>query len=222
MTMAEASFAIARFETEDPDFHPFTSKYDAYLRGKAQLTADEAAGLKLFEDPKKGNCSSCHLDQIDPEGRFPAFTDFEYEGLGVPRNPAVPANADPNFYDLGICGPSRDDTYAHQAANCALFKTPTLRNVTTRHVFFHNGVYANLTDVLHFYVERDTNPEKLYPRAADGSVQKLNDVPWQYRGNVDVIDAPFDRHPSQQPALNDEEIRQVIAFLGTLTDGYPQ
>ena len=220
MAMSEASFALARYETEDPDFHFFSSKYDAYLRGKATLTDDEMAGLKLFEDPKKGNCSSCHLDQITPDGQFPVFTDFEYEALAVPRNPTIPANADPRFFDLGICGPTRDDTYAHQAANCALFKTPTLRNVATRHAFFHNGVFNNLDDVLHWYVERDTNPEKFYPHSGDGSVQTFNDVPPQYRGNVDVIDAPFNRHPGDKPALNDHEIDQIIAFLNTLTDGY--
>lgn len=220
MAMSEASFALARYEVEDPSFHPFSSKYDAYLAGKAKLTADEAAGLRLFEDPKKGNCSSCHLDQKDADGRPPMFTDFEYEALAVPRNPAIPANADPNYYDTGICGPLRSDIYAQQAANCALFKTPTLRNVATRHVFFHNGVYDNLTDVVRFYVQRDTEPEKIYPKGPDGRVEMYNDVPKKYWPNVDIIDAPFDRHPGQPPALDDHEIAQVVAFLKTLTDGY--
>jgi cytochrome c peroxidase len=220
LTLAEASFALARYEIEEPSFHPFTSKYDAYLRGTATLSPDEAAGLKLFDDAKKGNCSSCHLDKVGGDGQMPNLTDFEYEGLGVPRNAAIPANADPHYYDLGICGPMRTDSYAHQSANCALFKTPTLRNVATRHAFFHNGVYNNLEDVLHFYVGRDTDPEKFYPRAASGQVETLDDAPWQYRHNIDVVDAPLDRHPGDRPALNDREIDQVIAFLKTLTDGY--
>jgi cytochrome c peroxidase len=157
---------------------------------------------------------------MSADGQPPDLTDFEFEGLGVPRNKAIPANADPRYYDLGICGPMRTDSYAHQGANCGLFKTPTLRNVATRHAFFHNGVYNNLEDVLHFYVGRDTNPEKFYPRAANGDVEKFNDVPWQYRQNIDVVDAPFDRHPGDRPALDDHEIDQVIAFLKTLTDGY--
>jgi cytochrome c peroxidase len=32
----------------------FTSKFDYYKKGKAQLTQEELLGLKLFEDPKKG------------------------------------------------------------------------------------------------------------------------------------------------------------------------
>jgi len=220
MAMSEASFAMARFEIEDPSFHPFSSKYDAYLAGKATLTADEAAGLKLFEDPKKGNCSSCHLDKADSDGRPPMFTDFEYEALAVPRNPAIPANADPKYFDVGICGPMRTDIYAQQAANCSLFKTPTLRNVATRHVFFHNGVYGNLTDVVRFYVQRDTEPQNIYPKGQNGKVAKYNDVPQRYWPNVDTIDAPLDRHAGQPPALDDHEIAQLVAFLKTLTDGY--
>ena len=36
-------------------------------------------------------------------------------------------------------------------------------------MFFHNGVFTSLTDVVGFYVRRDTNPEQWYPTAADGS-----------------------------------------------------
>ncbi len=220
LTLAEAEFALARYQVEEQHFHAFTSKYDFYLDGKATLTPAEARGLKLFDDPKKGNCAACHLDKLSADGAPPVFTDYEYEALGVPRNPAIPANADPHYFDLGLCGPLRDDAYAKQAANCGLFKTPTLRNVATRGIFFHNGVYKNLRDVVRFYVLRDTEPEKIYPRAADGTIAIYNDLPPQYRKNIDVIDAPFDRKPGDKPALNDAEIDDLVAFLKTLTDGY--
>ncbi len=219
-TVAEAGFALARFETEDVSFHPFTSKYDAYLAGKATLTASEARGLKLFDDDKKGNCAACHLDRPGADGTPPMFTDYEYEALGLPRNPKIPANADPHYVDLGLCGPLRDDIYARQAANCGLFKTPTLRNVATRAVFFHNGVYTTLRDAVRFYVLRDTEPEKIYPRGPDGGIEKYDDLPPRYRKNVDVIDAPLDRKAGEAPALDDAEIADLVAFLKTLTDGY--
>lgn len=38
--------------------------------------------------------------------------------------------------------------------------------------------------------------------------------------NVDFADAPMDRKPGGKPALNEAEIRDVIAFLQPLTDGY--
>jgi cytochrome c peroxidase len=219
LLLSEALFAIARYESEEKSFAPYNSKYDYYLQGKIKLSDAEMRGLKLFDDPKKGNCSSCHLDKTT-DGHPPMFTDYQFEGLGVPRNLEIKANRNPNYYDLGICGPSRHDAYAQQDSNCGLFKTPSLRNVATRHVFFHNGKYHNLEDVLHFYVERDIHPEKFYPKKSDGSIDKFNDLTAKYRANIDIIDAPLNRKLGEQPALNDAEIKDVITFLNTLTDGH--
>jgi cytochrome c peroxidase len=219
LALDEALFAIVRYQLEEPSFHPYDSKYDAYLAGKVKLSEAEARGLKLFEDPHKGNCSSCHIDKPSRDRKPPAFTDYEFEALGAPRNKDIPVNSDPNYYDLGLCGPTRTD-YADTAEYCGLFKTPSLRNVARRKVFFHNGVFHSLDEVMHFYVERETNPAKWYPRLANGEVDRYNDLPAQYKQNVDVVDAPFNRKEGDEPALNDTEINDVIAFLKTLTDGY--
>lgn len=219
LLVSEAQNAIARFEFEDPSFHPYSSKYDYYLTGKAQLSDAEMRGLQLFNDPNTGNCAACHLDKMTADGRPPMFTDFQYEALGVPRNTAIAANADSNYYDLGLCGPSRTDLTA-QASYCGLFRTPSLRNAATRRVFFHNGVFHSLNDVLHFYALRDIDPARFYPVNSDGSIDKYNDLPAAYKGNVDVIDAPFNRHPGDAPVLSDDQIQDIIAFLNTLTDGY--
>jgi cytochrome c peroxidase len=37
---------------------------------------------------------------------------------------------------------------------------------------------------------------------------------------VDEVDAPFGRRPGGQAALTSAQIRDVISFLDTLTDGY--
>jgi cytochrome c peroxidase len=220
LALDEALFALVRYQLEERSFHPYDSKYDLYLAGKVTLSNAEMRGLKLFDDPDKGNCSSCHIDKPSRDGTLPpTFTDYEFEALGAPRNKDIPANSDPNYYDLGLCGPSRKD-YADTAEYCGLFKTPSLRNVATRKVFFHNGVFRSLEEVMHFYVERDTNPAKWYPRLANGEIDRYNDLPTQYKQNIDVIDAPFDRKEGDEPALNDAEIADVIAFLKTLTDGY--
>jgi cytochrome c peroxidase len=220
LAVSEALFALVRFQIEDPDFHPYDSKYDASLAGKVQLSEAEMRGLKLFEDPRKGNCSSCHTDKPSIDGDFqPAFTDYRFQALGAPRNRDIPANSDPHYYDLGLCGPYRTD-YANATAYCGLFKTPTLRNAATRNVFFHNGVFHSLDEVMHFHVERETDPAKWYPKLSNGEVDRYNDLPPEYRGNVDVTGAPFDRKQGNKPALNNQEIADVIAFLKTLTDGY--
>lgn len=214
----DIGLALEAFQLEDASFHPYTSKFDAAMSGHAQFTPQELRGYALFNNPQKGNCAKCHMDFPGPGGRPAQFADFSFAALGVPRNPEIPANRNPRYFDLGLCGPYRQDL-AHETEYCGMFKSPTLRNVATRTVFFHNGRFHTLEDVMHFYVERDTAPGKWYPKVA-GKVAKYDDLPSRYRDNIDVTDAPFDRHPGQAPALNDAEIRDVIAFLHTLTDGY--
>ena len=75
----------------------FSSKFDAFLKGDYKLTADEMAGLKLFDG--KGNCNSCHLDgrgttlksgQTDTGAAAavtPLFTCFGSANEGLPLNP---------------------------------------------------------------------------------------------------------------------------------------
>jgi cytochrome c peroxidase len=189
------------------------------LEGKARLSAGEMRGYALFNDPAKANCAGCHADQPTRDGLPPLFTDHQFEALGAPRNAALAVNGDPGFFDLGICGPYRRDMVA-DTQYCGLFMTPTLRNAATRHVFFHNGVYSTLTRVLDFYDFRDTEPERIYPHAADGTVEKFNDLPPAYRANVDVTDPPFDRKAGDKPAMTAQDEADIIAFLNTLVDGY--
>jgi cytochrome c peroxidase len=209
--------ALETFEQTPETFYPYTSKYDAYLAGKAQLTQAELRGLQLFNDEKKGNCASCHISQRTMDGAPPQFSDFGLIAIGVPRNRALPVNRDPHFYDLGACGPERTDLKG-RAEFCGIFRTPTLRNVALKKSFFHNGIYHSLDQVVRFYAERDTNPEKFYP-VVKGKVRKFDDLPQSYWANLNT-DPPFDRKPGDKPALDETEIKDVVAFLNTLTDGY--
>jgi cytochrome c peroxidase len=203
------------FQQSPKDFSPYSSRYDASLRGKAELSVQEKRGLALFNDPKKGNCASCHPSQIRA-GAFPHFTDFGFIALGAPRNRKIPANANPDYHDLGLCGPERKDLASHKEY-CGLFRTPSLRNVALRGSFFHNGVFHSLRQVLEFYVQRELDPKKWYAGGRNGPVQIYNDLPAQYHGNINR-EPPFDRNPGDAPALSNSEIEDVIAFLKTLTD----
>jgi cytochrome c peroxidase len=213
---AQALLAIERFELEDASFHPYNSRYDDYLDGRVRLDERELRGLALFDDAQRGNCASCHPDRKGADGSHPLFSDYQFEALGVPRNGEIPANAARDFFDLGLCGPLRRDQ-AGQPQYCGMFKTPTLRNVATRRVFFHNGRFHSLREALRFYVQRDTHPQRWYPLLA-GSVAKFDDLPPASRGNVDVTDEPLTRSAGGEPAWNDQEIEDVLAFLQTLTD----
>lgn len=208
--------SLETFEQQPETFYPYSSKYDAYLAGKTQLSAAEMRGLKLFNDENKGNCASCHISQRGKDGTAPQFSDFGLIAIGVPRNQALAVNRDKRFHDLGMCGPERTDH--RQTEYCGLFRTPTLRNVALKTTFFHNGIYHSLDDVLRFYARRDTNPEEFYP-VVKGRVQKFDDLPKPYWANLNT-DPPFDRKRGDKPIFDDAEIKDVIAFLGTLTDGW--
>jgi cytochrome c peroxidase len=219
MLVSEAMFAVARYQIEEPNFHPYTSKFDYWLEGKVRLSDSEMRGYRLFNDPDKANCGGCHISQPSPDGLPPLFTDHQYEALGAPRNAALADNKDSRYFDLGVCGPIRTDI-ADQTQYCGMFLTPSLRNTAMRPAFFHNGVFRTLQQVLDFYNFRDTDPEKIYPREADGTVQKFNDIPVQYQANVDVSDPPFNRHLGETPAMTAQDEADIIAFLKTLNDGY--
>ncbi|MRW89590.1 c-type cytochrome [Duganella sp. FT80W] len=204
--------ALERFQLDDASFHPYTSKFDQYLQGKAQLSAAEQRGLLLFADPNKGNCAACHIASPGADGSAPLFTDYTFANLGLPRNPNITANADPKFYDLGLCGPDRKDQ-ANMTKYCGMFKTPTLRNVASRQVFMHNGVFTDLADAVRFYATRESDRKHWY-----GKGRPYNDMPAAMRDNVDVIDAPMNRKTGDKPALSEAEVQDIVQFLRTLTD----
>lgn len=240
--------ALQAFQIEDPSFHPYSSKYDLYVQNKigGTLTAAEMRGAIVFSNANSGNCAACHYPGAGFNGSSALFTDFTFEAISVPRNREIAANADPTHFDLGLCGPERKD---HMPASpgaadpyCGLFKTPTLRNVATRQAFFHNGVMHSLLQVVRFYNTRDTNPEIWYPTVGGtplatpspnfptyglittqytgGTVQKFNDLPSAYWRNIDT-QMPLDGRPAgSTPPMTEQQVQDLVCFLGTLTDGY--
>lgn len=226
--------AIAAYEKNDPEFAPFSSKFDYWRKGQAALTAQELNGLRLFNDPAAGNCAACHPSTPASATTPALFTDFTYDNLGLPRNGAIPANSDSAapaytplngddgvhaYYDLGLCGPLRAPI-AGRNDLCGAFKVPTLRDIALTAPYFHNGAFATLQDALGFYLRRDTNPEEWYPAAPAGGIDKFNDLPARYHGNVNISEVPYNRPLGGTPALSGDDIKDVIAFLCTLTDGY--
>jgi cytochrome c peroxidase len=185
--------ALETYQQCPGEFYPYSSKYDAYLRHEARLSPQEMRGLELFNNPEKGDCARCHPSAMR-RGALPQFTDFGFAAIGVPRNSRIPANADPKYFDLGLCGPLREDL-VDKTEYCGFFRTPTLRNVARRRVFFHNGVFHGLEQAVRFYAAR---------------AQPYDDLPSQFQDNVDV----------QTVALADADIADLVAFLRVLSDGY--
>jgi cytochrome c peroxidase len=218
IAFADALRSLEAFERTPREFYPYSSKYDAYLRGEVTLSEQERRGLEVFNHPDRGNCANCHISDSSAGGP-PLFTDFEFDNVGVPRNPHIAANSNPSYYDMGLCGPARTDRAA-RPDYCGMFRTPTLRNVALRDAFFHNGVFGSLRKVMQFYQQRDVLPWNWYPRNADGTINKVDDLPVDLRRSLNV-DPPFmGREGGQLGAISDADVDDLIAFLQTLTDGY--
>lgn len=193
--------AIAAFE-RSPELSPFSSRLDRWLDRGEPLGEIEQAGMRLFLDPAKGNCASCHA--FDPGSRALSdrlFTDHTYRVLAVPRDGRIPANADATFFDLGLCGPRRERVADERL--CGAFKVPTLRNVARKEALMHNGAFRTVREAVAFHASRDGNRARWYP----GGIP-YDDLPAAYHANVEPLAI----------SLDEAEIDAVTAFLGTLDD----
>jgi cytochrome c peroxidase len=190
--------AIAAYEMSE-EFRPFNSKFDYFLKGEAEFTAQEMRGMALFVSELKGNCAACHPHTALPDGTPPLFTDFSYDNLGAPKNPENPFyllkdDLNPegkDFVDLGLGVTVQDD------AENGKFRVPTLRNVAISSPYLHNGVFKTLFQVVSFYNSRDVLswPE---PEVKDN-------VNFDEMGDL---------------GLTIQEMEDIVAFLHTLTDGW--
>lgn len=207
--------AIAAFE-RTPVFAPFTSKYDAYLAGRTQLTAQELRGLRLFEREDKGNCAACHPIARDASGRGGLGTDFTYDNLGVPKNPDNPFYrlaeaynpAGERHVDRGLGG------VVGRASEYGKFKVPTVRNVEVTAPYMHNGYFTSLRAVVDFYNTRDVKP-----RCADEFVREAEALErgcWPRPEMVANVNADELGHLR----LSEREVDDLVAFMLTLTDGW--
>jgi cytochrome c peroxidase len=207
--------AIAAFE-RTPVFSPFSSKYDAHLEGRARLTAQELRGLRLFEREDKGNCAACHPIARRPDGKGGLGTDFTYDNLGVPKNPANPFYrlvaaynpAGAGHVDRGLGG------VIGQPSEYGKFKVPTVRNVELTAPYMHNGYFESLRAVVDFYNTRDVKPRcdaEWVPEA-----EALRRGCWprpEMVANVNTDELGNLR-------LTPREVDDIVAFMLTLTDGW--
>ncbi len=143
---------------------PETTLFDLYadaLRSGSNetsiLTTAETRGLRLFVS--KAKCVNCH--------NGPMFTNGEFHHSGTPENGEPDAGRGAAFHDLeatefGFFGkwsdadPQADgdhirflDRNTHKYAGT--FKTPTLRGVSDRPPYMHNGAFNSLAQVLNNY-----------------------------------------------------------------------
>jgi cytochrome c peroxidase len=141
---ANIAIAIAVYEESH---NLFSSKFDAARKGVYKFTAEEQRGLMLFNG--KAKCSKCHPSS----GQAPLFTDYTYDNLGVPKNPA---SVNSSWADPGLGGSlATHELWSYLAAGeMGKMKVPTLRNVDMRphphdvKAYMHNGVFKSLEEVV--------------------------------------------------------------------------
>jgi cytochrome c peroxidase len=187
--------SIAAFE-KTPQFAPFDSKYDRYLRGDYTMTPLQEKGRLVFFSSLI-SCNGCHqLAQTDKE----TFTDYSYHNIGVPTNPSLRQIHD-NLADQGLFeNPAVDDPRQR-----GKFKVPTLRNIAVTAPYMHNGVFSDLRTVMKFYnkyiIEGTLNPE--------------TGEPWR---DAEVGENISTDLLKQGQPTSDYLIEALIAFMQTLTD----
>lgn len=201
--------AIASFEAT-LTFGPFTSKFDFYMGGRAQLTAQERAGLDLFIG--KARCSACHdvAPAQNPDGswRGALFTDFTYDNIGLPRNYLIPGAPAP---DWGLGGRADIAAVDPTGAEIGKHRVMSLRNIAITPPYGHNGVFRTLEQVVHFYNTRDTL----------GRVSTNTDPGFGIKGWPPAeIPQTVNRDELGRLGLTAAEEAALVAFLKTLTDGY--
>jgi cytochrome c peroxidase len=212
-SMAALGAAMESF-LQSREMAPFASRYDAWVAGKARMTGQELRGMKLFKDPDRGNCASCHkFNETSTNPARSLFTDFGYDAIGAPRNRQLPANRDPRRFDLGLCETAVARAWPDSGQWCGYFRTPSLRNVAVRERYMHNGALRDLRDVVAFYATRSITPERWY-----GNGAQFDDVPARYRSNINTATLPYNRRRGMGSALTDADIDAIVAFLRTLTD----
>jgi cytochrome c peroxidase len=127
--------------------------FDRYMTGDLQaMSAEALRGLELFKG--KARCILCH--------NGPNFTDSRFHHLGVPDAPLL---SDPLVQAAIRFDAKRMNVPEYQSVKEDLgrylvtkeerdrgaFRTPTLRHVTQREPYMHNGVFHSLEEVIDFY-----------------------------------------------------------------------
>jgi len=198
-------------------FAPFDSKYDRFIackqsgKGEGECysegnwSIDEQAGYALFFSNNNLNCVKCHSHNSKSEAQaHELFTNYRYENIGTPKNfSAMDAKGLLHeINDLGLGG--RADI--NSSAEYGKIKVPTLRNIAVTAPYMHNGVFASLETVIAFYDHQGVGKRALNPQT---------NQTWEQPD----VNATINRALLEQTKeITDAKIRQLIAFLKTLTD----
>lgn len=189
LTMANVIKALAAFVRA---IVSADSRFDRHVQGRAAFTAAEQRGMDLFFG-EKAECHHCHGS-------------FNFNDQVVRRNSRLLEIVFHNngLYDVDGRGayPARDRGLYDQTGrpdDMGSFRAPSLRNVALTAPYMHDGSVATLEAVIDQYA-RGGRLIEAGPDRGDG---RLNPYRSSLIGSI---------------ALDDQDKRDLLAFLATLTD----
>lgn len=190
--------------------HAFTSKknklyYYKQNPSKYPLSQKEKRGLNLFFG--KARCTSCHNGEI--------FTDSKFYSIALPPIGQGKGDGFKGLDDFGLAKVTKNKQHRYK------FRTPSLINVTETGPYGHNGAYGTLKGI----IKHHTNPSYYlvnYDPKKAGVVlpyrQDLYSIDFKLLNHPNTIDAISASSDIKTINITDEEIDDIIAFLGTLKD----
>ncbi|REC42923.1 MULTISPECIES: cytochrome-c peroxidase [Chryseobacterium] len=152
---------------------------------------------EISSDAKKGfnlfmgkaNCATCHFAPNFSGLVPPFFNENESEVLGVTAKPISQKPLELDADQGRINSPvKKENSWIYEKS----FKTVTVRNAALTKPYFHNGAFNTLEEVMDFYNEGGGEGLSLQVKNQTLASDKLN--------------------------LSQTEIKQIIAFLNSLTD----
>ena len=186
VTATRIAMAIASYERT---LFSTQSPFDFLIAGTATLQPQEQAGFQLFGAL---GCAGCHAGSL--------MSDNAYHYIGV-----RPAAEDSGRFAV-----------SHQPVDLGAFRTPSLRNVSLRGAFFHDGRFSTLSEVIDFY---DRGGDFNAPNKAP-AIRPLNLNPTQKAQLLAFLTRPLtdprvaaSTAPFDHPALFSESglVPQVLA-----------
>lgn len=189
------------FKNGTIDKQSFSKALSSYVASLYSFNSDFDRFMRnekeISEDAKKGfnlfmgkaNCATCHFAPHFSGLVPPFFNENESEVLGVTKQPVKISPLEIDSDQGRIkSNVKKEDSWIYENS----FKTMTVRNIALTKPYFHNGAFNTLEEVLDFYNEG----------GAEGLGLKINNQTL----------------PADKLNLSETEIKQIIAFLNSLTD----
>ncbi len=204
ITYVHAANAIAAFEAQAWRFD--NSPFLRFLKGdRKALSPSEKKGMRVFYNPRKGNCASCHSG--------PFQTDHAFHAIALPQIGPGKGDDFDGHADFGrerVTG-NPDDRFK--------FRTPTLSNIALTAPYGHDGAY----DTLESMVKHHLNPRRALrnydtTQAVLPSRPDLDAIDFIVMNDTQRVNEIASASEINRIRLSRRDFKHLMDFLHALTD----